>query len=271
MKSKLVELLNDQQYSVSFALSDELNIAGKTGCSLIQVEDAALEQGIVPLRYQRNLGAITIDEQRRLLHSRVGIIGCGGLGGFVIEELARLGIGEISVWDYDYFQEHNLNRQLMSELRLIGHAKIEAAGQRVRRINPGIKFNGMYRQFDEKEDSGLLKHQQVMVDALDSIQARLDLSKACRDLGIPMVHGAVNTWYGQVSTQFPGEDVIEQIYAGKDKYRIEEKSVLVFVASLVASLQVAEVLKILLNRGNLLRQKIMLIDTLSMDTEIIDL
>lgn len=271
MKKKLLEILDDQKYSLSFSISDELSIAGKTGCSLSQVEDAALAQGIVPLRYQRNLEAISIDEQRRLLHSRVGVIGCGGLGGFVIEELARLGIGELSAWDYDYFQEHNLNRQLMSEPRLVGQSKIEVVGRRVRRINPGIKFNGIYRDFEGQEDRELLKQQQVIVDALDSVQHRLELSRTCHDLGVPMVHGAVNTWYGQVSTQFPGEDVIEQIYAGKDKYRLEEKSVLVFVAAMVASLQAAEVLKIILNRGNLLRQKIMLIDMLSMDMEIIDL
>ncbi len=271
MKKKLLEILDDQKYSLSFSISDELSIAGKTGCSLSQVEDAALAQGIVPLRYQRNLKAISIDEQRRLLHSRVGVIGCGGLGGFVIEELARLGIGEISAWDYDYFQEHNLNRQLMSEPRLIGQSKIEVVGKRVRRINPGIKFNGIYRDFEGQEDRELLKQQQVMVDALDSVQARLELSRTCHDLGIPMVHGAVNTWYGQVSTQFPGEHVIEQIYEGKDKYRLEEKSVLVFVAAMVASLQAAEVLKIILNRGVLLRQKIMLIDMLSMYMEIIDM
>ncbi len=271
MKKEMIELLNDQQYSLSFSISDELNIAGKTGCSLSQVEDAALALGIVPLRYQRNLGAISIAEQRRLLNSRVSVIGCGGLGGFVIEELARLGIGEISAWDYDYFQEHNLNRQLMAEYRLIGHSKIEAVSRRVRRINPGIKFYGMYREFNEQEAGESLKREQVVVDALDSVPARLELSRACCHLGIPMVHGAVNTWYGQVSTQFPGEDVIEQIYAGKEKYRLGEKSVLVFAASLVASLQVAEVLKIILNRGDLLRQKIMLVDTLSMDMEIIDM
>ncbi len=271
MKKKLLELLNDSKYSLSFSITDELSIAGKTGYTLNQVEDTALERGIVPLRYQRNMGAINIYEQRKLLHSRVGVIGCGGLGGFVIEELARLGIGEISAWDYDYFQEHNLNRQLMSEFRLIGHSKIEAVSRRVRRINPGIEFNGMYREFNEKEDKELLNKMQVIVDALDSVQARLELSRACRNYGIPMVHGAVNTWYGQVSTQFPGEDVIEQIYAGKEKYRLDERSVLVFTASLVASLQAAEVLKIILNRGNLLRQKIMLVDMLSMDMEIIDI
>ncbi len=273
MKENLKELLEDSQYAISFSLVDEASIAEKIGSSLTKIEDAAMEQGIVPLRYQRNLGAISLEEQRKLMHAKVSVIGCGGLGGFVIEELARLGVGEISGWDYDYFQEHNLNRQLMSETRLIGQSKTEAAAKRLNRINPLVKFNGVYREFNDDEGREMLKEQQVVVDAVDNINTRLELSKTCRELGIPLVHGAVNTWYGQVATQFPGENTIEQLYQGKENSgpSNHKPSVLVFLPAMVASLQVAEVLKILLGRGDLLRKKLMSVDMLSMDIEVIDM
>lgn len=273
MNDKLKELLNDKQYGISFTLNDEESIAEKTGASLKEIEDVAMSQGMVPLRFQRNLGAISIEEQRILLHAKVSVIGCGGLGGFVIEELARLGVGEISAWDYDYFEEHNLNRQIMSETRLIGQSKTEAVSKRLNKINPLVKFNGIYREFNEDAGQEMLKEQQVVVDALDNIKSRLELSKTCRSMRIPLVHGAVNTWYGQVSTQFPGENVIEQLYEGKETSMSGGKkpSVLGFMPAMVASLQVAEVVKILLNRGNLLRQKVMMLDMLSMDIDVIDM
>lgn len=273
MKTEIEELLEISECSVSLSLNDEESIAEKTGASLKEVEDAAMTHGMVPLRFQRNLGAISLEEQRRLLHAKVSVIGCGGLGGFVIEELARLGVGEISVWDYDCFQEHNLNRQLMSEPRLIGQTKTQAVSERVHIINPAVKLNSIYREFNEAEGLEMLKEQQVVVDALDNIKSRLELSKTCRHMEIPLVHGAVNTWYGQLSTQFPGDNVIEQIYAGNENSSLEGKkpSVLVFLPAIVASLQVAEVLKILLGRGDLLRQKLMLLDVLSMDVQVIDM
>jgi molybdopterin/thiamine biosynthesis adenylyltransferase len=270
MEKGLLELINDYRYSLAFSLSDELDIAGKTGCSLQEVEDAALSQGVVPLRYQRNLGAISLQDQQRLLHAKVSVVGCGGLGGFIIEELARLGIGEISAWDYDYFQEHNLNRQLMSATRLIGSSKIEAAARQVRRINPGITFNGIYRRFTGDEID-ILEQQQVVIDALDNVPARLELSDSCRKLGIPLVHGAVSNWYGQVTSQFPGETTLEKIYKGKKNYRPDDRSVLVFTAAVTASLQVAEVIKILLDKGSILRQKLLLIDMLAMTIDIIEI
>lgn len=268
MEKKLQELIKYQVKGLSLNLQDEMKLAASSGRSCLEVQAAAMELGLVPLRYQRNLGSISLAEQQQLAHSRVTVVGCGGLGGLVIEELARIGIGEISAWDDDCFEEHNLNRQFMSQADLIGYSKVEAAALRVQRINPGIVFHGIKRKFTG-EGKELLQEQEVVVDALDHIRARLDLSQACRDLGIPLVHGAVKGWYGQVTTQFPGDTAIEQLYLGSMAGQ-EDKSILVFVASMVASWQVSEVIKIILNKGNTLRNKIMLIDMLSMSLDIID-
>ena len=90
----------------------------------MKVEEMALAQGIIPVRYQRNLNAISIEEQYCCLaKSRVAVVGCGGLGGYVIEELARLGVGFITAWDYDCFEEHNINRQLNAQLNNLGQSK----------------------------------------------------------------------------------------------------------------------------------------------------
>jgi len=78
------------------------------------VEESALELGLMPARYQRNRRTISTAEQLKLFRSRVVIVGAGGLGGYVVEELARLGVGTLVVADPDTFEEHNLNRQLLA-------------------------------------------------------------------------------------------------------------------------------------------------------------
>ena len=102
------------------------------------VEEAALELGWMPARYQRNRRTVSIAEQLTLFRSRVVIVGAGGLGGYVIEELARLGVGTLVVADYDTFEEHNLNRQLLATLANLGAPKVEAAVERVGAINPAV-------------------------------------------------------------------------------------------------------------------------------------
>ena len=104
--------------------------------SLAEVEGVALSLGLMPARYQRNQQIITVQDQLKLFRSRVAVIGCGGLGGYVIEELARLGVGTLVAIDPDIFQEHNLNRQILSTTDALGRAKVELAAERVAEINP---------------------------------------------------------------------------------------------------------------------------------------
>jgi molybdopterin/thiamine biosynthesis adenylyltransferase len=113
-------LLRESSASCILSWSQEKALAETTGISLREIEERALTLGILPMRYKRNRNSFSIKDQHRLLRSRVAVIGCGGLGGFVIEELCRLGVGAIQAWDYDDFAEHNLNRQVLLTIDLIG-------------------------------------------------------------------------------------------------------------------------------------------------------
>lgn len=271
MNKRLPQLISEYSDSGLLKWENLKNLAFKTGMSTKDLEDMALTRGIVPLRYLRNISSISHEEQQLLSRSRVTVIGCGGLGGYIVEELARLGIGTISAWDFDSFEEHNLNRQLLAEMDSIGQSKVDTAAKRVKAINPGVNFRGIYKSFSNEAET-ILSSEQVIVDALDNVVSRLELARICRDLEIPLVHGAVEGWYGQVATQFPGENLIEQIYEQLEQASEEKnKSTLAFVPALVASLQAAEITKILLGRGELLRGRLMLIDLLDMDMEIIEI
>ncbi len=274
MKEEQVRLLIAKSRDGRLSWSDQVKLAQVTGLTLRAVEDKALAQGILPLRYQRNLNAISVAEQYRLFNAQVAVVGCGGLGGYVLEELARIGVGGITAWDYDYFEEHNLNRQLLAQMDSLGHSKTEVAAQRVKAINPAVDFISLPGKFDNTGGSAeYLAGKQVVVDALDNIPTRLMLAQLCRELNIPLVHGAVGGWYGQVSTQYPEDNTVEQLYErfGNHTRGEVDRGILSFVPALVASLQVAEVIKILLGRGDLLRGKVMMINLLDMEMETLEL
>lgn len=237
------------------------------------LEIQLLKQGHIPLRYLRNIPSIDADDQQRLLQAGVAVIGCGGLGGYVIEELARLGVGCITAWDHDRIEEHNFNRQILADIKTISHYKVELAAARVARVNPVVAFKGYRERFQTSGNEAQLAGHDVVVDALDSVTDRLELAALCRSLGLPLVHGAVQGWYGQVTTQFPGERTIEQIYSlpGHCEPINLDPSVLAFTPAMVATLQAAEAVKILLNCGELLRKRVLFIDLLAMDFEIMEL
>ncbi|GLI39348.1 HesA/MoeB/ThiF family protein [Geobacter hydrogenophilus] len=243
--------------------------AERFAVSIARAEEAALSLGILPARYQRNRQAIDVAQQQTLFRSRVAVVGCGGLGGYVIEELARLGVGTIVAIDPDLFEEHNLNRQLLSSPDRLGQPKVEAAAARVAEINPAVKLVPVQAAYSTENARALLHDVQVVVDALDSVPTRLALADSCDSLGLTLVHGAISGWFGQVTTQFPGDGTIRQLYSrwveGKGaEQHLGNPS---FTPAVVASIEVAEVCKILLGSGTPLRNRKLSINLLEMEFE----
>ena len=224
-------------------------------------------------RYARNIGTVTLEENEILKKSKVCVVGCGGLGGYIIEMLTRLGVGEITAVDNDVFDETNLNRQILSDEDNIGQKKAFVAKLKMGKINSEVKINPVFEYLDESNAEIFLRDHQVIVDALDNIPSRLVLQTASSSLNIPMVHGAIGGWYGQVSTIFPKENTLNKIYGEKGMiFGIEKKlGNPSFTPALVSSIQVSEVVKILIGRGDLLRNKLLYIDLLNLDFELLDL
>ncbi len=249
------------------AWQHQLEAAEHFGLSIAETEAIILDNGLLPARYQRNRQTISQAGQRELFRSQVAVIGCGGLGCYIVEELARLGVGRIVVIDPDTFEEHNLNRQLFSSPWQMGEIKVSAAVRRVADINPAVTVVAHQDALSRENGVELLSGSRVAVDALDSIGVRLQLADVCTLLEIPLVHGAIAGWFGQVTTRFPGEETLSNMY-GSDKSAKGVESSLgnpSFTPALVASLEVAEVCKLLLGQGRSLRGRQLMIDLLSMD------
>ncbi len=205
-----------------------------------QCEVMALEHGLLPGRYQRNAKMLDVSQQLRLQQSTVAVVGCGGLGGYVLEELARLGVGHIIAIDPDRFEEHNLNRQLLCLPENLGQSKALVAAERLASVNPALCVQAYCTALDADNAAQLLEGADIAVDALDSIEARRALGGGCQKLGIPMVHGAIAGWFGQVSTLYPESQMLERLYGSSDGGKGVETELgnPSFTPALVASLQV---------------------------------
>jgi molybdopterin/thiamine biosynthesis adenylyltransferase len=192
------------------------------------------------------------------------VIGLGGLGGAVIEILARLGVGRLTLVDGDRFEDSNLNRQVLSSVATLGQPKAEAARERVERINPSVEVTARTCFLAPDNATDLLGRCGVAVDCLDNLPARFMLEDACRSAGVPLVSAAVAGASGHVTTLFPADPGLRLIYG--DPQQAPPKGAETALGTLphcvvfMASLQCAEVVKILLNRGKPLRNRLLLAD-----------
>lgn len=143
--------------------------------------------------------------QRRLKGSRVFIAGAGGLGSPVATYLAVAGVGEIRICDADTVELSNLNRQILHTDRRIGQPKALSAGQSLRELNPTIQVVTLTETMDEGTVALLADRPDVVVDCLDNFETRYVLNAYCLQEGIPLVHGAVGGFMGQVTFIQPPE------------------------------------------------------------------
>jgi len=225
---------------------------------------ALLARGEIPERYRRNIGTIGIEGQKRLLEARVAIVGAGGLGGNVIELLARQGVGFLRIIDGDTFARHNLNRQLLATERTLGMNKAAVATTRVAEVNSDVETHAVPAMLGEDNAEELLSGMDVVVDALDSISSRLLLCRIAQKLEIPLVHAAIAGFTGQVRTILPTDGGLEKIYktaGGSDKGIETVLGNPAATPALAAAIQVQEVVKLLTGVGETISHKLLYFDT----------
>jgi molybdopterin/thiamine biosynthesis adenylyltransferase len=208
------------------------------GLSRRETEITALELGVLPRRYLRNYGTMGLDGQLALLRSCVAVMGLGGLGGYAVEGLARMGVGTLVLVD--------------------GAVEVRTCAE--------------YASPDNLP--GILAVADVVVDALDRLPTRMMLQEAAAQAGVPMVHGAIAGGMGQVMTILPGDEGLRALYGdGAVPEQGAETELGTPPASpmMVAAWQVHETVKILTGRGELLRGRLLFFDAMSSEVRIFDL
>ena len=219
-------------------------------------------------RYLRNLSALTEGECRLLRTKRILVVGCGGLGGYIIEMLTRIGVGSIRAVDGDRFDETNLNRQILSTPNLLGVSKAVSAVARISQVNPDVRAEAHYTFLDESNAEALVSGCDLVMDALDNVDGRRILARACENLGVPLVYGAISGWMAQAAVSMPGDKFVEKLYPSG--VEIRDKSALAFTPALCAAMQCALATRLLCGR-EIKASSLKCFDLLNMEFETIDL
>lgn len=204
--------------------------------------------------FEKNLEILSRGEAEKIRGTKAAVIGLGALGQLAAEMLARSGFEYLVLCDGDRVEQSNLNRQLYGDIMTIGMSKAEVVCARLSDISPRMKLNVCDCFLNRENAEAILKGTDLILDCVDSIPVKLYLEEKAEEIKIPLIHGAVEGWFAQVSTVFPGDGTLSVVY---EKRREQKITALMPAAALAASLQASEALKLAMGeepsfRGRLL-------------------
>ncbi|AGB49788.1 dinucleotide-utilizing enzyme possibly involved in molybdopterin or thiamin biosynthesis [Methanomethylovorans hollandica DSM 15978] len=199
-------------------------------------------------RYQRQLLMFDKEGQEKLKQSRVFIAGGGGLGCPIALYLAVAGVGCIDIADMDAVEQTNLNRQVLHWEKDIGKPKVLSIKEKIRQINPYINIIARHVTITEENVLELVRDADIIVDALDNFSARYLLNHASLQTGIPLVHGAIRGFDGQLMTIIPGKTAcLKCVFPHAPPEEVFP--VIGVTPGIIGTIQANEVLKYLLQTG----------------------
>jgi sulfur-carrier protein adenylyltransferase/sulfurtransferase len=221
-------------------------------------------------RYNRHLilPEIGLEGQQKLKAAKVLVIGCGGLGSPLLQYLTAAGVGTIGVLDFDVVDESNLQRQILFSVKDIGKPKAEVAIEKLKEQNPFVKFVLHHTKLRSENALEILKDYDIIADGTDNFPTRYLVNDACVLLGKTNVFASVNRFEGQVSV-FNYRDLFPHPPAPETVQNCAEAGVLGVLPGIIGSIQANEVIKIITGAGEPLSGKLFLMNSLSMETNII--
>ncbi len=195
------------------------------------------------------LDEIGYQGQQRLKKANVCIAGLGGLGSTVAIQLTAMGIGHLKLVDRDFVEESNLQRQHLYSFDVVGFPKVEAAVDRLRKVNPYVELEPLPISLNQSSAEVMVSGIDLVVDGLDNMRTRYAVNRACVKQGIPYVFGAAVSTFGNVSTIIPHKTACLECFYGNLDDRVLPSCGTVGVhpaiLGVIASLEVAEAIKLL--------------------------
>ena len=230
-------------------------------------------------RYKKHLTLkeIGFQGQLKLKNSSVICIGAGGLGSSVLLYLAAAGIGRIGIVDNDQVEKSNLQRQIIHETNTVGNLKINSAQERIKRFNPNIEVTTFNKRINSKNVIEIIKDFDIVCDCSDNFGTRYLINDACLILNKALVFGSVQGFEGQISVfnlnkKSPNlRDLLPESPVKNNIPSCEEFGVVGVSTGLIGILQVNEIIKIILKKGEILDGKIMIFDLLNMNIKTLNL
>lgn len=213
------------------------------------------------VRYRRQIMIPGFGEkaQLRLKRATALIAGLGGLGSPLALYLAAAGVGHLKLVDMDNVELSNLNRQILHWDEDVGESKVNSASQKVRRINPTTRVEGLDLMIDDKNVFEVAKNCDVILDAMDNFAVRYLLNAAAIAHRVPLIHGAVYGYEGRLASVVPGKTAcLECIYPHAPPRAVFP--VLGTTPGVVALLQATEAIKSLTGAGVMLENEMLIYD-----------
>lgn len=222
-------------------------------------------------RYSRQLllREVGIEGQKRLLCSKVLVIGAGALGSSALMYLAAAGVGTVGVADYDRVELSNLHRQIIHRTESIGQSKALSAKQTAKAINPGIDIRAYCTRITPDNIQEIIGEYDFIIDCTDRFESKFLINDACVLSKKAYSHAGVVRFEGQVMTYVPGQGPCLRCLIGgvpprDGVFYCSEVGVLGSVAGILGSIQALEAIKYLLGIGELLVGRVIHIDALTM-------
>ena len=215
------------------------------------------------------LEEIGYNGQLKLKHAKVCVVGTGGLGNPITTRLAAMGIGTLRIVDRDVIELSNLHRQTMFDEDDVGQVKVEVAAKKLKKLNPECNIEALAVSVNDYNAIEVIDGCDIVIDALDSVNARYALNNACVKLNIPFVTGAAVGVSGQVFTILPKESACYFcMFPELDEDTMPTCSiegVHPSILSIVGGIEVAEAVKIIIGKKQSLSEKILHIDLENLD------
>lgn len=220
------------------------------------------------LRYARHISLPGFGEegQLRLKNGSVLVIGAGGLGSPVLLYLAAAGVGQIGVADGDVVDTTNLQRQVIHTTASVGMSKVKSAAARMRDLNPDVEIVEFGEFVNESNIAGLIAGYDFVIDATDSIDVKFLINDACVEAGKPYNHGAIFQYEGHTMTVLPGSADLRTLFPDGPSAVVRSAPVgpLGVVPGVLGTLQATEAIKYISGVGELLVNRLLCFDLLTM-------
>ena len=223
-------------------------------------------------RYSRHILLPEVGEegQEKLLGSRVLLIGAGGLGSPSALYLAAAGVGTIGIIDYDIVDATNLQRQIIHNMDRVGMLKVDSAAETIRRLNPDVKVETYNERLSADNVLQIMGGYDVVVDGADNFPTRYLVNDASLHLRVPVVHGSIFRFEGQVTVFDPYEGPCYRCLFPEPPPpelapNCAEAGVLGVLPGIIGSLEAVEAIKLVLGIGESLRGRLLTYDSLTQD------
>ena len=230
------------------------------------------ENQIVRFEKQILLKEIGVIGQKKLLKSKILIIGVGGLGCPIVDILSRAGVGEIGIVDNDVVSLSNIHRQTLFDNNDLGKSKVSVVKNKVKKINSEIKVKIFKKKININNVNLIGKNFDYIIDGSDNFKTKLLLNDYCRNKKKKFISGAVSKFDGHVfSFNFKKKnspclrDFFQNIEIDGDFFNCEEDGVVGTLSSIIGNIQANEVLKRILDIGTCLENEVLIVNILNLN------